>query len=463
MRRASQLRFRLLSAAIAAASFGSVVANSAQAATYYFDVNGSTSGFGSASGNYDWDATTNGGLWTTDSTGVAATSGWSQANFPQFQITPAATYTVTVSNEEQVAGMYNATANTNLTINASGAGALKFVGGGTQGIINTSGSTLTINAPITGTGTIVNPNSGGTVALYGTNTYAGGTSLTSSATLINFNNNASFGTGTITNNLSSTTGFVPLLGKGGTTITLPNNWVNAVDNSGLNFGADANTPVVTTGTWSLGTKSLRLRNNGDSTSPLTLSGAISGSVGLILSGNNNGSIVLKGTNTSFTGPVTITGPGAAGSPGTNPIRLVLGVSNTIAHSSQLILAGGILDPDGLNQTMNSTTLALLTSTNPSVIDFGVGGTELDFANSSAVSWTGAKLNLVNWNPAVDKIRFDSSSAGLTAAQLAKIEFNGAGLGTGHLDANGYLVVPEPASLSLVGLGAAAVLARRRRA
>jgi hypothetical protein len=111
--------------------------------------------------------------------------------------------------------------------------------------------------------------------------------------------------------------------------------------------------------------------------------------------------------------------------------------------------------------MGSTTLALLTSTGASTIDFAVGASEIDFASSSAVSWTGSILNLTNWDPSVDKLRFGTDATGLTGAQLAKIEFNGAGLGTASLDASGF-VVPEPGCLSLLGLAAAPLLGRRRR-
>jgi len=112
--------------------------------------------------------------------------------------------------------------------------------------------------------------------------------------------------------------------------------------------------------------------------------------------------------------------------------------------------------------MSSTTLGLNTSTAASVIDFGAGASEVDFANSSAVNWTGSVLNLVNWDPSIDKLRFGSDATGLTSAQLAKIEFNGSGLGSAQLDPNGFVIVPEPSALLLFVVGGLAMGIRRRR-
>jgi hypothetical protein len=102
--------------------------------------------------------------------------------------------------------------------------------------------------------------------------------------------------------------------------------------------------------------------------------------------------------------------------------------------------------------MSTTTLALTTSTAASVIDFGAGASEVDFANSSALNWTGAILNLLNWDPSIDKLRFGTDATGLTSAQLATIEFNGSGLGSAQLNANGYVVVPEPSTALLLLVG-----------
>jgi hypothetical protein len=232
---------------------------------------------------------------------------------------------------------------------------------------------------------------------------------------------------------------VPLLAEGGATITLPNDFTNNITNSGINFAADANTPVISSGTWNLGANNLRLRNNGNTTSPLTLSGSISGAANLTLSANNNGTIILSGSN-GYTGTTTITGPGGTGT-GTTAVRLKLGAAGTIATSTGVVLAGGILDPGGFDHSMSVATLGLTAN---STIDYVSGASDLEFANSSAVAWTaGTTLNLANWNSAIDKLRFGNDATGLTSTQLAAIKFNGAGAGTAQLDANGFVIAVAP--------------------
>jgi hypothetical protein len=105
--------------------------------------------------------------------------------------------------------------------------------------------------------------------------------------------------------------------------------------------------------------------------------------------------------------------------------------------------------------MASTTLGVAAN---STIDFGAGASTLVFANSSSLAWSsGAVLNLANWS-AADTLRLGTDDTGLTAAQLNDIEFNGSGLGTAEILANGDVVqVPAPSTLALGLLGALCAL------
>ncbi len=268
-----------------------------------------------------------------------------------------------------------------------------------------------------------------------------------------FNSATSFGTGPIKNVYAAANSMAALLGTGGSTITLPNDFQVTVSGNGFNFAADPNTPVVSTGSWAIGASNVVIKNNGNSTSPLTIAGPITGTAGVTFSGANGGSINLTSAK-AYSGSTTV------GVSGATNISVVLGAANTIASSSSVILAGGMLNPGGFNQAMSATTLGLTAN---SVLDYIAGVSEVDFANSSALSWgAGTTLNLANWDYSTTKLRFGTDSTGLTAAQLAAIEFNGSGLGTAHLDANGYVSVPEPSTIVLLLLSSLVAGVRCRR-
>jgi hypothetical protein len=353
------------------------------------------------------------------------------------------TFTVTVSGTPTIGGIYNGNLNPgpcNLTI--TGEGLILATGNDAFGMFN---NTTIINTPISGTtGGILNPQGSGNVSLFANNTYSGGT-LLNSPTLIYFNNNSSFGTGPIT--ITRGAGlFTAVLAQGGSTLTLANNFANTTTGGGINFASAANTPVVSTGTWSLGANNLNLRNNGNGTAPLTLSGAISGTANLTVSGANGGKIIVSGANT-YSGSTTV------GSSAATSITLQAGAANEFANSSSLIMAGGTFNPGAFNQAMASATLSLTAN---STIDFAAGASELDFANSSALTWTGV-LNLANFDPALDKVRFGTDGTGLTVAQLRELEFNGIGLGGAQIDSSGFILVPEPSTVLLGLLGGLSLL------
>jgi fibronectin-binding autotransporter adhesin len=165
-----------------------------------------------------------------------------------------------------------------------------------------------------------------------------------------------------------------------------------------------------------------------STGTNILSGVISDSANLTLI--NSSPMILSGANT-YTGITTLGG-------GT----VQFGAANVISNSIGLTLDGGTLDPGGFNQT-----IAALTLSDNSTIDFEAGASELDFAASASSPWSGT-LSLANWNPSTDKLRFGTNATGLTAIQLQSFEFNGTNANA-ELDANGYLVIAPPAPVTIL--------------
>ena len=423
----------------------------------YFDVNGTAAGYGVVNGgSYSWDDPN----WAAATGGTSPTAAWVPGSFARFPGGASGnSYTVTVNADESMAGLYETVTGVHLIINAAGSGTLDVATGDQGFLVSGSTSSVMINAPISGAGGVA-PELSGSLYLYGNNTYSGGTKIGySGATLTYFNNSHSFGTGPIVNTYTAAGSYAALLSTGGSLITLPNDFQITVSGNGFNFASGANTPVRSTGNWSLGANNLLVRNNGDSTAPLTISGVISGTAGISLSANNGGAVILNGANT-YSGTTTV-------GKGTTAVTLKLGAANTIASSSQVIMAGGILDPAGFHHAMSSTTLSLTAN---STIDFTSGAAELDFGNSSGAAWTsGMTLNLMStspWNNSSDFLQIGTDATGLAAGQLAQIEFNGADLGAAGINAQGFIfdtaAVPEPSAVVLSLLGGLGLLWNVRR-
>ncbi len=424
--------------------------NAAKAQSQYFGV---SSGIVNG-GTYSWDAanwSVVGGSSSGPFTGV-----WTNGDFARFYGGAGDSYTVTVNQAECNIGMYNDNATSILTINdaGNGTGSLQ-VTNGQQGFLVTSGSITIINVPITSSMGGPNPPGGivpelsGSLYLGATNTYAGGTALGDSGnTLVYFDNNSAFSTGVIT--LNRTANFSTLGGYGGSALTISNNFSiyepeTGTSWTGVNFPSSTNTPVTFLGNWTNGSSplALDLRNSGGSSSPLTLSGQIFGSSALIFSANAGGdntagTTILSATNYGFTGNVEVVGPAFATYGGNTNATLELGVANAIATASRVVLYGGNLNGGGFNHTNNGT----LVLSNSSSLYFGGGN--MSFADSSALPWTGV-LNLADWVGAGStyggtQFRIGTSAAGLTAAQLADIEFTNSPLtlGDAAIDPNGYI-------------------------
>src|ERR1035437_2607013 len=312
----------------------SLLANNAKAANVYVDVNGTTAGYGVVTGStYSWDDPN----WAAATGGGTATANWVAGNFARF--TGPASYTVTVNNNESMAGLYVSVTGYTLPLNAAGSGAFSVVPNATTGPdplaqgFYCDGAVI-VNVPIGGTGGIQPQyvGVGAALSLNAINTYSGGTLFPSRSPFVNFNNNSAFGPGTIYIDMASGS-FVPVLGHGGATLTLANNFTNCISGGGINFAADASTPVISSGNWGLAANNLNLRNNGNSTAPLTLTGVISGTASLTMSANYGGEITLGGASTYSGRTIISAGANVAGVGMTLSVGSINSVSGGSASSN----------------------------------------------------------------------------------------------------------------------------------
>jgi autotransporter-associated beta strand protein len=394
-----------------------LLANNAKGANEYFHVNGTATAYGiTANSSYDWDAASP-NYWTTTAT-AAPTTTWPAGGFARFNstITP---YTLTVNGTVSMAGLYAHISGVSITINATGAGTLSVVPNATvppdplaQGFYITGN--VIINAPISGTGGIQPQYVAGSpvLSLYGINTYSGGTLFTSSSTLINFNNNSSFGIGTNYINMASGS-YVALLGKGGATITLANGFTNCISGGGVNFAADANTPVISSGNWTLAANNLNLRNNGVSTSPLTLSGVISGAANLTLSANNSGTIIFSGPNT-YSGQTIIAG-------GNSGVTLSVASLNSVNGGTPLLASSSL----GAPTTVANGTISIGAGANTCTLVYTGSGETSDRVINLAGSTGGAIIE----NDGSGPITFGSVTATVAGAKTLTLRGSNTGANT----------------------------------
>jgi hypothetical protein len=469
MKKLTSYSLRFIPAALGLACC--LLAINAKAAVLYWDDNTTSTPIGGV-----WDLTSS--YWATSSTLVASPGVWNPADAAVFTAggTSAGSITVNVNTANiGTGGVFNngiAGSSCNLTLGGTGSLSLN---AGDDAFLVSSGKSTTINTVLTGGG-ILDAQSTGSLFLNGVNSYSGGTYLGNSGnTLLFFNNSSAFGTGGFT--LNRTANYSTLLNNSGASATLANNFsINAVNtgaSTGINFASSASSPVVSSGTWSLGTVNLVLKNSGGSTAPLTLSGAISGSGGLTVTANAAGSkVILAAASSGYTGATTVAGTGylfggtASGAAG----YLKFGIANAIPNTTGMTLAGGTMDPGGFNQAMSSAALSLTAS---STIDYTSGKAEIDFADSSSAAWTsGATLNLVstgggNWNTSGDELNFAQNPIGLDSVRLGQITFNGTDAGDAAIDDNGFIYdsvqpIPEPSTLVLGLLGGLGLLWKARR-
>jgi autotransporter-associated beta strand protein len=166
---------------------------------------------------------------------------------------------------------------------------------------------------------------------------------------------------------------------------------------------------------------------GQSNNTFTIAGNITNGLNANSSSLNN----LNNTLTkSGTGNVTLSGTNVyAGNTNLNAGTLTIGAAAALSSSSKLVFNGGTLAIGnvGASAVLNGNTLNFQAS---SSINLGTSTStfNLNFANSNAETWNAAStVTIFNWTPSAGKI-INIAGAGLTPAQLAKINFDNYGVG-----------------------------------
>ena len=199
----------------------------------------------------------------------------------------------------------------------------------------TGGGAVTISSLISGAGGL-NKDSPGTLSINNvTNTYTGGTIITSGSISLGLQANAALGTGPVT------------ISQGGTLVM---ERVYAVNPLTLNGGT-----IIANNGFGDGFSSLVTVNSNstiDAEYNFTFSGSVSGAGGFTKTGNNT--LILSGTN-SFTGPNSITtgilSCSKAAALGTGPLDITTGAKVTLNYSGTRTIAaltfnGGTAMPPG---------------------------------------------------------------------------------------------------------------------
>jgi autotransporter-associated beta strand protein len=275
-------------------------------------------------------------------------------------------------------------------------------------IIHGSISGANGNLILTGTNAILD--------LHGENTYGGTTTIGNDTFLRIFGNGCLPSNGTVIVN-------------GSWTIRNTNNWIHTGTITGdmtnainLNAGANVTLAGSISGVQNINVDNVGINVNNAGTN-VALTGVVSGATNLsiltTLDANGNGATLRLGGSHTYTGNTSI-----------QRGRLLLIGSNALPDASAVSIGIATLDA----ATFTDTTGTLDPTTTSATIHLGTGAT-LAFANSSAVSWTGGRLNVTGSFVSGSSLRFGTNASGLTSTQLGLITVVG---------------VPGPYSLTSTG-------------
>jgi len=331
------------------------------------------------------------------------------------------------------------------TFSADGPGLLTLgaVTGGVHNFTKSGAGVLNLSGAGTGSGTYtVN---GGVLRLSAATSIPGGIANTATANILTLDGGVlELGSGNFTRNLGSAAGQFQITdgesgfsaNGGGRTVTVNNNAATVVQWDSASFAPDtfvlnaatANNTLLFSNRLDLyGDGVATTRNIAVMANTATMSGIIenttANTIGLTKSGN--GTLVLSNAGNSYDGDTTVSG-------GT----LTLGASGALPSGNNVVLNGGTLSYGAFNNTAGTLTLDA-----NSTIVLGTGS--LSFA-SAVNDWTADDVTLTLTGPlgaATTSLRFGTDSTGLTAAQLARVTYNGLASGVAKpvtLDASGYI-------------------------
>jgi len=416
----------------------------ANAATYYWDTNSSTAGFGAASGSWGTDA-----FWNDSTTGgvgtfVSSTATADALNFGNATGLTAGSIAVGTVNSG------------NLTF-ASGSGAINLTGGtvtlAAAATLTTNNAADSISSVLAGAATSLTKAGSGTLTLSGANTYAGTTSIGGSGKL-NIQNNTALGS-TVGSTSVTSGGSLQLQND----ITVTGETLNLVGHAtsfGLQNISGNNTWA---GTINVNTSASLARVASD-LGTLTLSGPIvttgTSASGLVLQGAGNGLVsgIISGTGNLTKGIVgtgTWTLSGANTYSGLTTVGTILNIQNnsalgTTAAGTTVIAGGSLQLQGGITVTGEALTLTAVVGSNaqPNGLVNVSGNNE----------WAGAiGGNLTSGN----NIRISSTADTLTVSGNVAITSAAAGnslvvTGTGNGLISGAISVGATSTTSLIKSG-----------